>query len=310
MERLREHFLQISPEDKKAIHKLCGDIKAYSALKAPEENEKGVKLKYPAAAVSLGDIFTMLPALFRVKKHLATPLGDYLKMFKHPGIRALIAQSFPPYAPAMPVLFTLAVKAVGDGGYPEGGSLPFTARMAEKFTALGGKLICGTEVEKALVESGAVNGVRAAAERVDADAVIIAGDTLSAVPRLFDTPPGDAWINELKNDTEVCNCTFAGIGVAADLSALLHGIIINLEQALDVGGEQISSVMINNYGAYSGYAPEDGAALTAILGSAGTYDFWLRAKNSGVYGDEKNRLARNLETILGAALPQTKGKIE
>ena len=260
--------------------------------------------------MSLGSVFPMLPALFRMKKHLTMPLGDYLKMFKHPGIRELIAQGFPPYSPAMPVLFTIAVKAAGDGGYPEGGSLPFTARMAEKFAALGGKLICGTGVEKVLAENGAVKGVTAAGERIDADTVIIASDTLTAVSRLFDTPPEDDWIKELKNDTEACNCTFAGIGVKADLSALPHAIVIKLEQPLDVGGEQISSVMVNNYGAYSGYAPEGCAALTVILGSTDTYGFWLRAKNSGVYADEKNKLARNLETVLGTALPQTKGKID
>jgi phytoene dehydrogenase-like protein len=309
IERLREHFLQVSPQDKKAINKLCKDITAYSALKEPEQNVKGVKLKYPAAAMSLGSVFPVLPALVRLNKHLKTPLGDYLKMFKHPGIKELIAQSFPPHAPAMPCLFTIAVKARGDGGYPEGGSLPFTARMAETFASLGGKLICGTGAEKVLVENGAVKGVIAAGERIDADAVIVAGDTLTAVSRLFDTPPEDGWINELKNDTEVCNCTFAGIGVKADLSALPPAIVIKLEQALDLGGEKLSSIMINNYGAFSGYAPEGGAALTAILGSADSYDFWLRAKNSGVYADEKNKLARSLETILGSALPQTKGKI-
>ena len=309
IERLREHFLQVAPQDKKAIDKLCKDIKAYSALNPPEENAKGVKLKYPAAAMPLGAIFTMLPALFRMNKHLTTPLGDYLKMFTHSGIRELIAQSFPPYSPAMPVLFTIAVKAAGDGGYPEGGSLSFTARMAEKFAALGGKLIYGAGVEKVHIENGAAKGVTTAGKRIDADAVIIASDTLTAVSRLFDTCPEDKWINELKNDTAVCNCTFAGIGVAADLSALPHAIVVKLEKTLNVGGEQVSSIMINNYGAYSDYAPKGGAALTLILGSADTYDFWLRAKNNGVYEDEKNKLARNLETILASALPETKGKI-
>jgi phytoene dehydrogenase-like protein len=213
--------------------------------------------------------------------------------------------------PAMPSLFTIAVKAQGDGGYPEGGSLPLTARMAERFSSLGGTVLYGTEAEQVLVADGAVQGVAAAGKRIDADAVIIANDTLTALARLFDTVPADSWIADLKrNNTEVCNCTFAGIGVRADLSALPHVIVIRPEQPLDVGGEQLSSIMINNYGAYSGYAPEGGAALTAILGFTDTYDFWLRAQNSGAYEDEKHKLARNLETILGSALPQTKGNID
>ena len=182
--------------------------------------------------------------------------------------------------------------------------------MAEKFTSLGGKLTCGTAVEKVIVENGAVKGVQAAGLRIDADAVILAGDTLTAVSRLFDTCPDDDWINALKNDTEVCNCTFAGIGVKADLSALPQALLVKLDTPLDVGGEKLSSIMINNYGSFAGYAPEGGSALTVILGFTDTYDFWLHAKTSGVYEDEKNKIAHNLETILGSALPQTKGSIE
>ena len=310
IERLRKHFLEVSPQDEKAINKLCKDVAIYLALKQPEQNEKGVKLQTPPPDMPLSGIFAMLPALFRMNKHINTTLADYLKMFKHPGIKHLIAQGFPPYLPAMPVLFTIAVKAAGDGGYPEGGSLPFTARMAEKFTSLGGKLICGTGVEKVIVENGAAQGVLAAGERIDTDAVIISSDTLTAVPCLFDNPPGDSWLHELKNDTEVCNCTFAGIGVKADLSALPHAIVVKLEEPLDVGGEKLSSIMINNYGAYAGYAPEGCTVLTVILGFTDTYNFWSEAKKNGVYDDEKNKLSAHLEAIIGAAFPQTKGKID
>ena len=309
-ERLREHFLMVSPEDKKAIDRLCADIDTYAALKEPEQNVKGVKLTYPAPNMPLSAVFSMMPGLFRMYKQLKIPFADYLSMFKHTGIKYLLAQSAPPYLPAMPVLFTLAIKAAGDGGYPEGGSLPLTARMAETFASLGGTLRLGVEVEKVLMDGGAAKGVQAGGERIDADGVIIAGDTITASSRLFDRFPADRWINELKTNTEVCNCTFAGIGVKADLSALPHSIAVKLETPLDVGGERIADMVINNYGGYAGYAPQGGAALTVILGFTDTYDFWLRARNNGAYEDEKNKLARALEAALGSALPCVKGTID
>lgn len=219
VERLREHFLRVSPQDKKAIGKLCKDVSAYAALKEPEQNVKGVKLKFKAATPSLRGVFSMLPALIRMNKHLKMPAAEYLSMFKHPGIRLLLASNAPPYLPAMPLLFTLAVKSAGDGGYPQGGSLPMAARMANAYTALGGELLLGTKVEKVLAEHGEARGVTAGGRRIDADAVIIASDTLTAIPALFDTPPKDDWVSELKKEeAQSCVCTFAGIGVKADFS--------------------------------------------------------------------------------------------
>lgn len=69
VKRLREHFLRVSPQGKKAIGKLCKGVSAYAVLKEPEQNVKGVKLKFKAATPSLRGAFSMLPALFRMNKH-------------------------------------------------------------------------------------------------------------------------------------------------------------------------------------------------------------------------------------------------
>jgi phytoene dehydrogenase-like protein len=310
LNHLREHFLRVSPQDKKAIDKLCKDINAYAMLKEPEQNEKGVKLKTAAAAPSLHDVFSMFPALFRMNKHLQMPVCEYLNMFKHPGIRQLLASNVPPYLPALPLLFMLALKSANDGGYPEGGSLSMTARMADTFTTLGGKILLGKKAEKLLVENGKARGVMADGERIDADAVIISSDALCAIPSLFDSPPRDEWINRLKNEARACVCTFAGIGVKADFSQFPPAIVINLKEPIDVAGEKTPAIVVNNYNEHSGYAPEGGTALTVILGVDDTYDWWLHAKNSGVYEEEKNKLADSLERILVSAFPRARGKIE
>lgn len=167
------------------------------------------------------------------------------------------------------------------------------ARMADAYTALGGELLLGTKVEKVLAENGEAQGVTAGGRRVDADAVIIASDTLTAIPALFDTPPKDGWISGLKKEeAQSCVCTFAGIGVKADFSRLPPAIILALKEPLDVAGEKIPDIVVNNYSGRFGYAPEGCAALTVILGNDDTYDWWLRAKNSGAYEDEKRKLKR------------------
>jgi phytoene dehydrogenase-like protein len=185
-----------------------------------------------------------------------------------------------------------------------------TARMADTFTSLGGKLLLGAKAEKVTVENGAVKGLMVDGKRIDADALIVASDILTAVPALFDIPPEDDWIAEIMRDTQSCVCTFAGIGVKTDFSGLPHAILVNLKEPLIVAGEKLSNILVNNYTGYAGYAPEGGTALTVILGEDDSYDWWLRAKKSGAYEDEKNKLAHDLEKILVSAFPQTEGKIE
>jgi phytoene dehydrogenase-like protein len=308
--RLKGHFMEISPGDKRAIQKLIKDIKAYCAIKKPVQNEKGVKLKNAAPEFALKDMFTMLPGLVRMGKHMKISTGEYVKMFQHDGIRRLLVSSIPPYLPAMAFLFFLAVMANGDGGYPEGGSLAMTQRMADTFKNLGGTLSLNTKVQKVIIENGKVKGVKTDKNEIDADAVIIASDTITAVDTLFETALPDEWIKELKQEAIPCVCTFAGIGVRSDLSRLPHSITVNLDEPLEVAGEKLSYITFNNYAKYTGYAPAGSTSLTAILGNIDSYDWWSSARQNGAYEREKEALKRRIERVVAVSFPETAGKIE
>jgi phytoene dehydrogenase-like protein len=311
--RLQEHFLRISPEDAKAVKKLCKDVKRAMSLQIPLENEKGVLLKYPAPKMTLRDIrdiIAMIPVFMDMGKQMKIPTEDYVKRFKHGGIRRLLMAAVPSYLPSMALVFYLAVMCGGDGGYPEGGSLAMTRRMAEKFKSLGGELLLSTKVEKVIIENNIATGIRTAEKTINADCFILAIDTITAVNTLFDIPLTDTWINELKQKKEGCVCTFAGIGVKADMSHLPHSIVINLEKPIDVAGETLSTMYVNNYAAHKSYAPEGCTALTVILGLTDTYDWWKKAREEGRYDEEKESLKKRIEEILAAYFPQTRGNID
>jgi phytoene dehydrogenase-like protein len=71
-------------------------------------------------------------------------------------------------------------KETGDGGYPEGGSLAMTERMAQTFKSLGSKLLLNTKVKKAVIENEAVTGVMLENETLSADAMIVTQETIAA----------------------------------------------------------------------------------------------------------------------------------
>ena len=184
-------------------------------------------------------------------------------------------------------------------------------RMAKTFTDLGGKILLNTQVQKVNLsdENAAgvctVTGVTLANEEVDADAVIVAQETVAALDKLFDTPPEDEWIKGLRKNLKPAICTFISIGVRAELP----DVIIpewTLEKPISFGDTEINEI---SFYSYRNYAPEGGTALTTIS-FGDTYDFWKKSKDEGRYEEEKQALAEHFSRALCEKYPQCEGKIE
>lgn len=94
------------------------------------------------------------------------------------------------------MIFTYGSLANGEGGFPEGGSLPFVQRIVDTFTSLGGKVLYNTRADRVVVENGKAVGVIANGKEMFADAVIVASDTM-AIDKLFETPPQATWLDEI-----------------------------------------------------------------------------------------------------------------
>jgi phytoene dehydrogenase-like protein len=304
VEKTAKHLSAISPEDAPLLRRMAKDVKAGTRLAMPVFDVKGVKAKEPRH-MSLGFLFKMLPVIPVMRRTGKISCEDWIMRFSHPGIRQLF-RFIPEKSPASNLLFTLSSLHMGDGGYPEGGSLPMTQRMAKTFTDLGGKLLFNTQVQSVNVQNGKAAGVSLSTGTMDADAVIVTLETLAALDRLFDAPPQDAWLKEvceLKHKSAVC--TFISIGVRAQLpDAMMYEW--KTETPITYAGQTVSYICINSS---RDYAPEGGSALTMIF-SGDTYDYWERAKEEGRYETEKQALADQVVRALCAKYPQCEGNIE
>lgn len=307
IDKLREHFLEISPEDEKEINRLCTDIKKLMKLSMPVSDIKGVKVK-EKAMYPLG-IFDLLPALLRISFYSKQSSREYSKRFKNPLLQFLTGNIVGPDYNAVGMAFTVATLASGDGGYPEGGSLAMAGRMAKRFEDLGGSIQYGKMVRKVSVQNGAVDGVIVNGEHIPADAVIVTQDTLAAVDSLFDPPIRERWSQKMREKTVPALDTFISVGVRADLSGLPESITFIPNKPLVCGGVAESAVSVNNYAGYKGYAPEGCTALTSII-AGDSYDYWKACRENGTYGAEKQKLAEAFIGILAEKFPQTAGKID
>ena len=308
IEKTKEHLLGISPEDKKQIQMLYNDVKAFSCMQMPVYDIKNLKAKNPKH-MSFKAIFKMMPAFPVMGRLIKTSGKNYAEQFKHKGIQLLLRSIIGDEYSAISLVATLSTLDIGDGGYPEGGSLGIAKRMTETFTDLGGKLLLTRQVKKVIVENGKACGVALDNGTLAADAVIVTQETIAAA-RLFDPPLSDKWLANLVKNTKPTVCTFIGIGIKADIKQ--NPIPMwQLDEPITYAGITVSDAEFgfNSYSGYSGYAPEGCTALTAAL-MGDTYDFWKKAKDEGRYEEEKQKLADQISRILCKKYPQAEGNIE
>ena len=334
-----KNLISISPDDAPLLKKLAKDVKNISKMEMPIADIKGVKAKNPNP-MKFGFIFKMLPALPVLRRLGKITCADFAMQLKHPGIQRLF-RIVPDKYTATSLVFTLATLHTGDGGYPEGGSLAMVQRMAKTFTDLGGKLLLNTQVQRVNFKEydnnkgdkngghgkegdakercnkvdrkkedsagklGTVSGVTIANETLNADIVIVTQETIAALDRLFDSPPTDEWITEMKDNLKPAVCTFISIGVRAELPDVILPEW-TLDTPITFGDTVINKV---SFYSYRQYAPDGGTALTTIS-FGDTYDFWKKAKDEGRYDEEKQALAEQFRRALCEKYPQCEGKIE
>ena len=303
IDKTAEHLRKVSPTDEPLLRKLVKDVKAACKMQMPIFDIKGIKAENPKK-MSIGFLLKMLPAMPVMSRYGKIACNDLAMRFKHPGIQRLL-RGLPDEYTATSLIFTLATLHSGDGGYPEGGSLAMVQRMAKTFTDLGGKLLLNTKVQKVNIQNGQADGVTLVDSTLNADAVIVTQETVAALGCLFDTPPKDDWLTELRDTVKSEVCTYISVGVRAELP---DGVLPEwkLETPIKYAGQTINEIYFNSYWHY---APVGGTALTtALMGD--TYGFWKQAKDKGRYDDEKQALSAQISRVLCAKYPQCEGNIE
>ncbi|MEA5003036.1 MAG: NAD(P)/FAD-dependent oxidoreductase [Christensenella sp.] len=262
-DKLEQHLLSVSPQDAKMIRSLCKDIRKFGKMAMPIMDIKGVQVKRKSAP-PLSMMFSMMSALPRMNALSKLSCGEYVAQFKHPGLRTVLQNIVGSEAfAANSIHFTLGGLSVGDAGYPEGGSLAMAQRMADRFTALGGDIRYSTRVERVVTDNGRVTGVIVNGEKLQADAVIVTADAMSAVDTLFEAPLHEPWMDEMRKRTKPILDTFLCLGAEANLSSLPENLILPLEESIEFAGEKLHVLGLNNYAGFAGYAPDGCTALTS-----------------------------------------------
>ena len=272
----------------------------------PVTDIRGVKVtKKSRPPLSL--LLTAVSAFRVIRKVSKTSREEYVNRFSHEGLREMMRSFTNETSGIMPLVFTMGILASGDGGFPEGGSLPFAQRMVDTFTSLGGEILYRTCATRVIVEGGKAVGVMVDDKRLDADAVIVTADTMQ-IDHLFESPLQSPWLNKMRATTLPTTCVLISLGIDADLSAYPHRYVFKLDEPISLDSQSYETLSINNYAGDPVYSPENKTALTTML-DGDTYDFWKRAKEDGTYAAKKQKVADSIIAAIEAQLPEVAGKV-
>lgn len=305
--KLKAHWLEYAPEDKKAIKRLCRDVKIMSAVHIPIMDLFGVKTTRRCNE-SLLSFIKMAPAGLRYAKLAKQSYEDYVNKFTNKNIRHMLMSLIGYRYNALSVIYTIATFASGDCGFPQGGSIRMAQNIADTFTSLGGTIQYHTKVEKVSVVDGKANGVYVNGQLVSADSVLVAFDSCTAVRTMFNPPLTDTWIEKLNKRVVTEQNIFFGLGVNADLSKYPPCLVLPLKETYEVAGSQFNELRINNYAGRPGYSPEGTSTVTCIA-MADCYHWWKAKQEDGSYKAEKEKAMEGFIKLIEQYMPEIKGNV-
>ena len=307
VDETERQLIALSPTDEKEIRKLCKNIRKVSKLRPPMADLPGLKVTRKQLW-PLKLLFRVIEANRVMKKFSKIPKEEYISRFKHEGLRELFAILCVEKRAATWLCFSNGTFARGDGGFPEGGSLPFVYRIVKTFKELGGTIEFNTRVDKVVLENNKAVGVQTGETFYPADAVIVASDTMK-IEHLFDVPPQAAWLDRMRRITVPTMGTLISLGINADLTKYSKEYIFKLDKPLKVATTEHEYLRMTNYANDPYYSPPGKAAIT-ILYVSDSYDFWKKARDEGRYQAEKDKVAQGVIAALTKQLPEIEDKVE
>lgn len=300
IDRWEKYLLEIAPEDKVSIQKMCIDMRK-SALLEPF-----------ALAPELRSLFDyikifpqMLPVMNVIRKFGRLTCNEYFDRlnFKSNRIKSIF---FSLYGnrdfSALAFIFMLGWYHQKNAGYIKGGSYPLAQRMVEKFNKLGGKLSYKKKVEKIIVENNVAKGVLLSnGTNVPADFVISAADGYSTIFNMLDSnyisKEVDFAYKHWELFTPIVQVSFGINKVISSNSP----IIINIMKEKWIGRMKLESgYSIMNYSFDSTMAPE--GKTTIILRFDSPWELWEKMETKD-YKAEKLQIQMDATACLEKEYP-------
>ena len=309
IDRLEDHLLALSPQDRRPIHDFIEGIQDFRRLDLPVDLTAGDALELAQMGRE------MTPVLLPTLRWGNVTLLEFASRFQDPLLREGLPQFFqfaPPDFPMMLCLSTLAMMHDHEAGYPLGGSLPIAKAMEARYLALGGEVIYRTPVRDILVqEDRAVGLTLEDGSQVFGEVIISAADGRTTI---FDFLDGKYVSRKLRKIyqggmTPSKSVLQISLGVDMDFSSEPPMQVLPLESPVWLGNMRQDRLVLKHYCFDPTMAPAGKSALTLWCEADHAYWTWLR-KDQARYDRHKEEAAETVITALEARIPGLRQAVE
>lgn len=304
LDRLEAHLKALSPADTRHIEALIADARWFAGF-----DLLGLALASPAERA-----WAVARAAPRLLKWGGTTLESYARRLADPFLRQAlptVIYDWPGQSMLM-ALYFLGRASVGDLGWARGGAQALADAMAERFRDLGGEIRFSARVTEIIVEDGRAVGVRLAdggEERAD-----IVVSNASGAATIYGMLGGrhtsraiDAYYARPEDRCEMG--VHVSLGVARDLSAEPHAIVLPLVAPVEIAGEARTRLYVEPFGFDPTLALAGKGVLKVVL--ATSYRRWeALAADPEAYKAEKARIAETVIGLLEPRFPGLKDQVE
>lgn len=314
VDKLEDYLLELSPEDSKPIKEFTCSIRTLMKYQLPPLVDKAPEVRSLADNLKMIKLLPLLPFL---KKWMKISNYDFASRFKSPFLREAFELLYDGRkAPLLMMSMQLAFFGKGCAGYPVGGSLAFSRRLAESYLSQGGTIHCGKGVRRIITEHNQAIGVLTEeGEQIAADIVISAADWNFTINEALEGKYTHKTICALKDQKiyEVFeSAILISLGVATDLSEQPHLLRFPLEKELQLeDGSSFSRMEAHIYHYDHTMAPEGKTAISVTFTTKNA-DEWilLRERDPERYWEQKEAIAAEVIDILDQKLGNIKDKVE
>jgi phytoene dehydrogenase-like protein len=311
-DKLFGELAQFAPEDKAICRSLCKAINKAAGFDFPSRRSGGVVKVF----VSLIKIFFIMPLLMKWGKITMTQLiarfhSEDLKQ----AFRLMWSDEFARDFPVAGMIVMLAFMHAKSAGYPIGGSLEFAKSIERRYTALGGKIRYGFEVDTILTEDGKAIGIAGNGGEVHkTDIVISAADGHTT---LFELLQGKFLTPKITHAYEQLrvfpSLVYVCLGISRDLSEHPHMSMFALDNPirLENGALMVEKLSLRLYHFDTTMAPQGCTSAIIMIPTFNT-EWWtdLRLQNPIEYSAEKKRIGEEVVEVIDRFLGDIRPHVE
>jgi phytoene dehydrogenase-like protein len=298
VDRLEEHLLDFSPQDKNVITDFTKSIRACLNFDIPSKNDPFlVRIKK-----QIRSTYIFIANGKKMKEWMNTTAEDFTKKIKDPTLAEALRKAWVPEFSMMFMIFTFAYLHNKNAGYPIGGSMPMSKALESKYKSLGGEITYNSRISRILTSNGAATGVRLEnGEEYQADRVISAADGHSTLYDMLENKFGDEKSRKPYEKWPIFpSLIFASFGVKRkfdDMPRTVSGITFKLKDPVMIADRLHDNLSVHIFNQDPTLAPEGKTAITVMLES--DYDYWKNlAKDRKIYDQKKEETGKIIIELL------------